>query len=358
MKKVLIVDGSRDFSFNMARSLVACRDYELHVLMSIEDKRYAKLKYAYAHTIESYLDSELWIETIQSIVKKHNIDLIVAGESKTIEFLMLHQKRLSSFVQLPALPSKQSFDIANNKTHLMEFALENSVSHPKTFKYKKGADLTGLSNLKYPVLLKPSMGVGGKGIEKFTDEETLKNHLQCSDFDEDVQCQEYIVGRDICISVICKDGDIKVYTIQQSLIDAPALYAASLSQEFLYNENVLKEASKLMKSLNWQGVAHIDMRLNELTGQVYILEINPRFWGSLMSSLSAGVNFTWFYCQQMLNLPAEYKGYKHIQFMHIKTLIELARGKHALLSPLHLRSLRTGLLFHLYKLRRWLSIGC
>jgi len=46
-----------------------------------------------------------------------------------------------------------------------------------------------------------------------------------------------------------------------------------------------------LKALNYQGVACIDLR-RSTTGKVYLLEINARYWGSMMASLTkAGVNF-------------------------------------------------------------------
>jgi len=354
MKKVLIIDGSGDYSFSMSRSLSYCVEYELHLLALASDKLSPGLKYANCHYVDGYSDAERWIEAIEAIVKQYAIDLIIAGSESAIEFLILHQQRLSLFVNLPELPSKSTFDIAKNKARLSEYISANGLSQPKTFVYRQNVDLAGISELTFPVLLKLPTEGGGAGIQKFKDESSLKEYLLANDFSEDVLCQEFIDGRDICMSVLCKEGEITAYTIQQTLIEAPKLYAPALTVEFLHNENVLSEVSQLMRLLGWQGVAHIDMRLDEKTGQVYVIEINPRFWMSLMASLIAGVNFTWLYCQQMQNLSCKFNGYNFIQVIRAKTLCKCLFGGYKSLSPLRLFSMRTGLSFRLYALRRFM----
>jgi len=39
-------------------------------------------------------------------------------------------------------------------------------------------------------------------------------------------------------------------------------------------------------------VANIDTRFDENKGQALIIEIKPRYWGSLLASTSVGVNFS------------------------------------------------------------------
>ncbi len=47
-----------------------------------------------------------------------------------------------------------------------------------------------------------------------------------------------------------------------------------------------------MKALNWNEVACVDMRRDQETQKVFVLEINGRFWASVVPSfIKAGVNF-------------------------------------------------------------------
>lgn len=64
-----------------------------------------------------------------------------------------------------------------------------------------------------------------------------------------------------------------------------------------------------MKTCAYHGVGNIDVRLDETDGQVKFLELNPRFWGSISSSLFYGVDFIHLgtFLSQGKDLPQELK---------------------------------------------------
>jgi len=62
--------------------------------------------------------------------------------------------------------------------------------------------------------------------------------------------------------------------------------------DFLYDENVYKIVSEVIGLLEWTGVVHFDLRCDVEENQVKIIEMNARFWGSIVGSYCAGVNFS------------------------------------------------------------------
>ena len=46
-----------------------------------------------------------------------------------------------------------------------------------------------------------------------------------------------------------------------------------------------------MAALDWEGVAMVECKHDPLTDRYYVMEINPRFWGSLQLAVDAGVDF-------------------------------------------------------------------
>ncbi len=127
-------------------------------------------------------------------------------------------------------------------------------------------------------------------------------------------------GYDIDCSVLCKDGRILVHTIQKCIVPNPVPFRIPLAIEFVENAEVLKVAARLIRALNFNGVANIDLRVDERDGRVQVIEVNPRYWLSLLGSQSAGVNFPQLACLAALGLPfpkIEYQPRRYIDFLGI-----------------------------------------
>ncbi len=90
--------------------------------------------------------------------------------------------------------------------------------------------------------------------------------------------------------MLCRDGEILAHTIQQPFTRATNFTPAG-GVEFVCDDRVLAVTRATMAALKWNGVAHLDLRYDTTRHALVLLEINPRFWGSLLGSLHAGVNF-------------------------------------------------------------------
>ncbi len=91
-----------------------------------------------------------------------------------------------------------------------------------------------------------------------------------------------------------------------------------LGVQFVYEEDMYKIIERLMKSLNWSGVAHIDLKYDIENKTFKIIEVNTRFWGSLDASLIAGVNFPYLYCLATLNENFELPQYNRVNYLNLK----------------------------------------
>jgi predicted ATP-grasp superfamily ATP-dependent carboligase len=70
-------------------------------------------------------------------------------------------------------------------------------------------------------------------------------------------------------------------------------------------------AERLIRELGWSGVANIDMRLDAGHKIPLVLEINGRYWFTLLGALNAGINFPLLACEMCLGeLRANRKPHK------------------------------------------------
>ena len=54
---------------------------------------------------------------------------------------------------------------------------------------------------------------------------------------------------------------------------------------------LLQSSMKLLRALDWEGVAMVEFRVDRETGSSVLMEVNGRFWGSLQLAIDAGVDF-------------------------------------------------------------------
>lgn len=233
------------------------------------------------------------IDKIIEIIKDNRIDLIMPIGEGDGRLVSKHKEVLNQHSACTFLPEIDKFDIGVNKRRLAEELLKNNIPCPSFTIVSNGDQLfVKAEEYGYPVLVKPSRGASGRMIKKIVSKSELEDFLKTIENDNEFILQPYINGSDIDCSVLCKDGEIICYTIQQGISDQGDSFKPRESIEFLDDSEVYNVASRMMKVLNWSGVAHIDLRIDKSDNQVKVIEINGRFWASVVASyLKAGVNF-------------------------------------------------------------------
>jgi D-aspartate ligase len=288
---VLIPDGESPLALSVVRCLSEVRGLKINILSKnrytpVRFSRYIK-NYLY-HDSSNTLDH---LSTIDKMVRRTKSDIVLPIDQPMIELLSYHKKELSDLTFLVPLPQPDAFNITSNKWLLADFLKQNGLPHPQTILYEDEWKLDLIKELSFPVLIKPIKGFNGKGIKIIDDLTSLKYFFNKHRNSEESIFQSFIHGFDIDCSVLCKDGNILVYTIQKGIYPGRLQFAPPVGIEFLFDDQVLNIVTVLMNKLKWSGVAHIDLRYDEQDKKVKILEVNSRFWGSLLGSLNAGVNF-------------------------------------------------------------------
>ena len=320
---ILIPDGESRMLIYIVNCLSLKKDVKIYVM---SNQKYIASRYSrHVHNFSFYpkVDKKiLWIKNINEELKKHNIDIIMPIYTDGIKTIIEYKKKIDSSCKLCFLPSFENFKIANNKGLFAKHLFNSYLPSPKSLLFE-ASKLSNLNSLNFPILIKPLESIGGgSGFYLFNSKTHIIKYLKTNKLKTKYLAQEYIKGYDIGCSVLCKSGNILTFTIQKATLNNDNPFAPLLGVEFLYDEKVYQIVSRLIKSLNWSGVAHIDMRYDEESREVKIIEINPRFWGSVEASLIAGINFPYLYCLASLDKNLKNSKYKHLEFLHLRGIVK------------------------------------
>jgi D-aspartate ligase len=316
-------------TLHVARCLGRGPGIRLHVL---GDNRLAPARFSrYVRSFRVYeaWDDERAVERVRCAVEESRAEVVLPAHTPHVRFVSEHRDALSRFVTVAPTPAPKVIDVVSDKWLLAEFLARHGLGQPPTVLATDDAafELT-LRGLAFPALLKPRLDLAdGRGIRRFESAEQLRAFLEKNpEHWGGYVVQSFVRGHDVCCNVLCREGEILAYTVQRARIPSRRPYSPAAIIEFVEDGQALDLVAGLVATLGYSGVAHIDMRRDEESGRVGVLEVNARYWGSLLGSLSAGVNFPHLHCLAALGVPFPQPSYSKKRYL-VKEPLEHLRAR-------------------------------
>lgn len=298
MSKILLLEGEGVQTVCMARELNKL-GHELTALCAQKMSsgyatRYLHHKYKCPdlhHKKNDYKDF------FYAHLKEHKYDLIIPMIDESATFLSSIKDGLKVLYpdMVCAVEDYDTFEWANDKQKLMEVCEKYDLVHPKTRAVtvetiKDVADYVG-----FPAMIKPNISAGAKGIKRVNSLEELQVSLPPI-VEEFGACtlQQYVEQPDYYYNVMLfrtKEGKIAAYTVIKIMRYFPLKGGSSCYSETVEHPFLVQQCKSCLEKLNWHGFADFDVLEDKNTGELKIIEINPRVPSSLQASFAAGVNF-------------------------------------------------------------------
>jgi D-aspartate ligase len=289
---------------------------------------------SYQRTSQSDVD---WVNEIIELVKKLNIDIVLPVTIDGVELVSKNRAAISEFAIIPPLAGPELIKMANDKWALHEFVTKHGLpSLPAIFigcageKISKSVDI---DSIPYPAILKPTSQRGGFGIVEVESPSDFDRAWQDERIMKGKQyiLQSFIPAIDYSLSVCCQKGEIIAYTLYRALSHSENRYQIGNFVEYVDDEKVIDLGRRLVSAMGWEGVADIDILLDERDQKLMILEFNPRFWQSLLGGMIAGVNFPLIWCLSAMGTKhpsAQRDGARYARpSLYIKTLLGRFTGR-------------------------------
>ena len=252
-----------------------------------------------------------FVKTLLEYVKKNKHDVLIPTHSEETYIISKYMEKLKPFIKVPLMDYNTIMKV-NDKGELMKIATELGIPIPKTFHLRNITEIKEIANqAQYPAVIKLTDRTSSVGQSYVNSSEQLiatyketvsRFNIQSSNLPI---VQEYIPGDGYGVSVLYNQGDLRALFTHKRLREFPATGGPSTLRISVRNSEMEKIAIKLMDFLNWHGVAMVEFKLHAKTKKPYLLEVNPRFWGSIYQAVSSGVDFPYLLYKMALDGDVE-----------------------------------------------------
>jgi predicted ATP-grasp superfamily ATP-dependent carboligase len=198
----------------------------------------------------------------------------------------------------------QCYARLSNKAELIDIAREKQIAIPRTCVFSSADSPSQIEEearcIGFPVVIKPALsrvrtvhGWLSTRVHYARDANELRLVL-----DSDPSCgyplllQERVYGPGVGIFLLMNHGEVIARFAHKRIREKPPSGGVSvLCESIRPPSDALSAAEKLLRHLNWYGIAMVEFKRDGREGRAKLMEVNARFWGSLQLAISAGVDF-------------------------------------------------------------------
>ncbi len=310
---VLISDEHYKHSLGIVRHL-GRRGARVSIVAASKESLACKSKYCEEVLLASGTTAEALTEATLDAANRRRFDVVIPVSYAMTKVLGRRRSELPAHTRLE-LAESETIEMAADKTRMTKLAERIGVAVPKTFCLEEVRGRT--EKMAFPVVIKPGKELPGRPpvhyardaeeLEKILAEKTEANGTS----GDGLIVQEFIPGEGYGFFATYQNGECKRVFMHKRVREYPASGGVSTCAESFYDAELELCGRKMLDALCWHGVAMVEFRRDSRDGKFKLMEVNPKFWGSLDLALAAGADFPGDLCRMAaggdLRFTSEYK---------------------------------------------------
>ncbi|OQY75365.1 MAG: hypothetical protein B6D44_02150 [Ignavibacteriales bacterium UTCHB2] len=240
--------------------------------------KFIHTKYSDKHFHINFNGIETYLKEISEIISKENIDYFFPVHSDFIGYILKNKNIFNNSLSYSG--NYEHYCSLHNKDILHNLASTLGVDVPKSYKSFKDSVI--------PFIGKPVASSSSKGVFYFLTKKDIKNfnEQKISNY----VFQEFVKGVGCGYSVYTINGQIKSGYGHIRLAEYPISGGSSVYRSSYYISKMKEVVQKILSKVPWTGFAMFEFKLTD-KGQLILIEVNPRIWGSVNQGLQNGINY-------------------------------------------------------------------
>jgi predicted ATP-grasp superfamily ATP-dependent carboligase len=222
-----------------------------------------------------------------SIVKICNPDLIIPVGGVSVSICSKYFRHLS------LLPPEKSLEIALNKVNLNVLNNITGVNYPYSKLVTSLNDIIDLSKT-HTIVIKSDNESIAKFDPIYIEKESDYNFQSIQyllDSKNKLLVQEKVTGIGRGFFCIAREGKIYTFYMHERIREIPVTGGSSTAAKSIYCHQMDEISKNIVKYLNWTGPLMIEYKYDNVNDKYHLIELNPKFWGSLDLSYEIGLQF-------------------------------------------------------------------
>jgi len=262
------------------KAIVICKYIKLNYpnvfIFTFDTSGYSKFFHTKFSDVHFVIDRKSFYEEIKWIIKENEIDHFFPVINSTLTTFLSYKKDYGR--SLDYMSNLSDYTMLNDKYSLFKLSVEEGILMPQHYLSVKDAEI--------PFVVKPTNRSGARGVKYVRS----KKDIEKINGTTDQIIQQYVEGVGVGYSFYCKNGEIITATGHRRLAEYPVTGGPSTYRENYYDERFRKIANKIIQKRNYTGFVMLEFKLTK-DNELYLLEANPRIWGSINQGLVNGVNY-------------------------------------------------------------------
>jgi predicted ATP-grasp superfamily ATP-dependent carboligase len=306
--RVLITDGGAANALGIIRQLGKLSRFELFIvahnpLAPSRFSKFCKRSFIISHPNRN---TEKFCNEISEIIAREKIDFLMPVGFYSHKAIIGHREMFEAATKL-CLPSHEAFSMATSKVQTGAVATSAGVLVPQTFVIRN-LDEIAMLKTKFPVVIKSQNEIGGRMVAYAHNTEQLdskfrelvRSHaLKPSEYPI---IQEFIEGEGVGFFAYYKNGEMQAQFMHERIREFPVSGGRSVCARSFSDAKLAKSGKAVLDALKWNGCAMVEFKRTSAS-DYYLLEVNPKLWGSLELAICSGVNFPMLMIDDAFHLP-------------------------------------------------------
>ncbi len=241
-------------------------------------------------------DETAYLNFLLNYIQTNPQDLIIPLFDDTAELASRHKAKIEAFGCKVDIPAWEIFIRGHDKELLMETCKALEIPHPRTANPDKIGYEEAIGYVRYPCLIKPNLGSGARGFKIIHNQEDFERYYRATVQKFGASCiQEFIpqTGTQYKVQLYRNEsGKIVASSVYEKCRYYPIDGGSSVCCISIERPDLVELYTRILDSLNWEGMADFDCIEDPRDGIIKLMEINPRVPAIIKTSFISGVNFS------------------------------------------------------------------